>query len=151
MVFLKNKKGSIIIGSEENEWDDEGSINKVVVKDQKGQEILDLEMCLSEGSKISCGVDMATYIPGNSDMEIIKNIIDGMVATKEEKKEALKKLFRKMFSSTSCRFILFSDNKDKGRSIFHKLLDDVCEVKTGWGINPNSHNQIKVWTYRKIR
>ena len=151
MVFLKNKKGSITIGLEKDEWPNEGLTSKVIVLNPKGKEVLDLEMNISEGSDISCGVDMATFIPGNSDMEIIKNVIDGMVATKEEKKEALKKLFRKMFSSTSCRFILFSDNKDKGRSIFHKLLDDVCEVKTGWGINPNSHNQIKVWTYRKIR
>lgn len=145
MVFLKNKGGRISLIN--NEWDS-CAPKGIIIENAKGKE--QTRIVLNEnGSSISCGVTEVTNLPKNTAMNYVIGVIKETAKTELEQKEILALLFKKAFRRVPGKFILFSDNDSKTRSIIHETLSDICDYETKWATNPNSGNKIKIWTYLK--
>ena len=106
---------------------------------------INAEMYLRSNNDFSCGVVRLEGL--NSLMERIEGAVD----TSEEDLILLKKeIFKRAINWNSRRspyiFALLSTNNNEMYEDYFEVLDEICHTATQWVENPNSGNDIKIWT-----
>lgn len=120
--------------------------NNIVFVDLEGDQItIDINMYLRSNNDFSCGVVRLEGL--NSLIEGIEEAVD----TSEEdlillKKEIFKRAINWNSRRSPYRFALLSTNNNENYEDYFDVLDEISHTETEWAVNPNSGNQIKIWT-----
>ena len=120
--------------------------NNIMFIDLEGDQItIDINMYLRSNNDFSCGVVRLEGL--NSLIEGIEEAVD----TSEEDLILLKKeIFKRAINWNSRRspyiFALLSTNNNTNYEDYFEVLDEMSHTTTEWAINPNSGNEIKIWT-----
>ena len=123
-----------------------GSILRYVDINETPKEV-NTNLTLSQNSGFSCGINRIEGI--NSLCNRIEN--QDFVNTYDDDFIELKKaLFRTVFNYWTSRGIsrgmwMCSTNQDDNYEDYQSLLDELSTHNSGWFLNPNSGNQIKLW------
>jgi hypothetical protein len=114
--------------------------------DLEGDQVtIDMTMYLRSNNEFSCGVVRLEGL--NSLIDRIEETID----TSEDdlillKQEIFKKAIIWNSRRSPYRFALLSTNHINNYEDYYETLDSLSHCATQWAINPNSGNDIKIWT-----
>ena len=102
-------------------------------------------MYLRSNNDFSCGVVLLECL------NVLMNGIEEGVDESEEdlillKQEIFKKAIIWNSRRNSFRFALLSTNNDENYEDYYETLDSLSHCATEWKTNPNSGNEIKIWT-----
>ena len=102
-------------------------------------------MYLRSNNDFSCGV---VRLEGLN--ELMSRIEEGVDESEEDlillKQEIFKKAIIWNSRRNSFRFALLSTNNDENYEDYYDTLDSLSHCATEWKTNPNSGNEIKIWT-----
>lgn len=96
-------------------------------------------------TNISCGIEQLYRID-----DLMNLILDNVDTDDNDFEDLIKELFvrtlKSVISTRENRFVLISTAYDNEFEDFYRYLSELSHVETGWMVNPNSGNEIKMWT-----
>jgi hypothetical protein len=107
---------------------------------------ININLYLNSNNSFSCGINRIEGV--NNLCDYLEN--EEFVETENDDFIELKKaLFRTVFNYWSNRPLkgmwMCSTNQDGNNEDYHNLLTELSTHDSGWFLNPNSSNQIKLW------
>lgn len=96
-------------------------------------------------TSISCGINQLYRID-----DLMDSILDNVNTDDNDFEDLIKELFvrtlKSVISTKENRFVLISTAYNDEYEDFYSYLDELSQVETEWLENPNSGNEIKMWT-----
>jgi hypothetical protein len=122
------------------------SMTRVYFEDLQGNEvILESPLEITSNQELSCGITMIVNI--NSAINVIENAVD---TTEQDlivlKRKLLIALLKAKYGNLTTGLWMCSTNNNQDNEDYYTELNEYMTTNSGWFRNPNSGNQICLWT-----